>query len=48
MLRRAASPAETDLRIENSHMTNEAYEMTSAVKSKSFHPAISTDGLAQP
>lgn len=49
MLRRAASPTETDIRIENSHMIDEAYEMTSAeVKSKSYHPAISTNGLAQP
>ncbi|KAN0135314.1 hypothetical protein V8E53_006879 [Lactarius tabidus] len=48
MLRRAASPTETDPRTENSHIINEAFEMTTEVKSKSFHSTTSTDGQAQP
>lgn len=48
MLRRAASPTDTDIRNENSHMINEAFEMTTDLKPMTFKPNISTDGQAQP
>ena len=53
MLRRKASPTETELRLERSHMVNEALEMI-AVEWKSeetsmgFIQSISTDAQAQP
>ncbi|KAN0135319.1 hypothetical protein V8E53_006884 [Lactarius tabidus] len=48
MLRRAAAPTDTDIRMENSHMVNEAFEMTTDLKPMSFNSNISTDGQAQP
>ena len=53
MLRRTASPTETELRIEYSHMINEALEMITGewhteATSESFIPFISTDAQAQP
>ncbi|KAI9437415.1 hypothetical protein BJY52DRAFT_1217584 [Lactarius psammicola] len=53
MLRRKASPTDTDLRIQYSHMVNEALEMV-AVEwhpeevSEGFTPSISTEAQAQP
>jgi hypothetical protein len=43
MLRRKASPTETELRFEYSHMINEALEMTTEETPKNFIPSISTD-----
>ena len=53
MLRRKASPTETQLRIEYSHMVNEALEMTPVEChpediSKDPAPSISTDAQAHP
>jgi hypothetical protein len=48
MLRRAASPTDTDIRMENSQMIDEAFEMTTDLKPMSFNSNISTDGQAQP
>ena len=48
MLRRAASPTETEIRNENSHIVNEAFEMTTDLKPMTFKPSISMDGRAQP
>ena len=54
MLRRKASPTETELHVEYSHMVNEALEMIPAVEgrpgdiSKGSKPPISTDDQAQP
>jgi hypothetical protein len=59
MLRRKASPTETELRLERSHMVNEAVEMiavewhseeTSEETPKGFTPStgMSTDAEAQP
>lgn len=51
MLRRAASPTETDLRVEHSHMINEAIEMVAlewhhGETSEGFAPSISTEDQA--
>ncbi|KAN0135321.1 hypothetical protein V8E53_006886 [Lactarius tabidus] len=50
MLRRAASPTETELRIEYSHLINEAFrdEVTTDVRSKSFDTSVSIDAQAHP
>lgn len=50
MLRRSASPTETELRFEYSHMIDEAIEMVTAGKEtpKNFVPSISTDDQALP
>ena len=53
MLRRKASPTETELRIEYSHMVNEALEMIAVElhteeTSEGFIQSISTDAEAQP
>jgi hypothetical protein len=53
MLRRAASPTDTELRIEYSQMINEALEMITFESHTeetpgSFIPSISTDIQAQP
>ena len=54
MLRRKASPTETELHVEYSHMVNEALEMISAVEGRSgdisegSKPSISIDAQAQP
>ncbi|KAN0135317.1 hypothetical protein V8E53_006882 [Lactarius tabidus] len=48
MLRRAASPTETDFRVEHSHVINDAFEMTTDLKPMSFNSNISTGGQAQP
>jgi len=51
MLRRKASPTETELRVEHSHMVNEALEMIAVEQhpgevSEGFVPSISTDAQA--
>jgi len=53
MLRRKASPTETELRVEYSHMVNEAIEMIDMEwhpeeTSEGLIPSISTDSQAQP
>ncbi|KAH9016915.1 hypothetical protein EDB85DRAFT_698065 [Lactarius pseudohatsudake] len=53
MLRRKASPTETELRIEYSHMVNEALEMITVElhpeeTSQDFLPSTSTYAQAQP
>jgi hypothetical protein len=54
MLRRKASPTETELHVEYSHMVNEALDMMTAVEghpgdiSKGSKPSVSTDAQAQP
>jgi hypothetical protein len=53
MLRRKASPTETELRIDYSHMVNEALEMIPVECqpgniSKGLTPSVSTDIQAQP
>ncbi|KAI9452772.1 hypothetical protein BJY52DRAFT_1418562 [Lactarius psammicola] len=52
MLRRKASPTETELRVEHSHMVNEALEMIAVERhpediSEGFVPSISTDEESQ-
>ncbi len=51
MLRQKASPNETKLRVEHSHMVNEALEMIAVEQhpeeiSEGFIPSISTDAQA--
>ncbi len=51
MLRRKASPTETEFRVEHSHMVNEAPEMIAVERhpeeiSEGFIPSISTDAEA--
>lgn len=53
MLRRQASPTQTELRVEYSHMVNEAVDMIalelrSKETSEGAIPSISTDVQAQP
>ncbi|KAN0135312.1 hypothetical protein V8E53_006877 [Lactarius tabidus] len=48
MLRRSASPTETELRFEYSHMINEALEMICEETPKNFIPSISTNDQALP
>ena len=53
MLHRKAFPTETELRLECSHMVNEALEMIALewhfeATSEGFRPSISTDAQAQP
>ena len=54
MLRRKASPTETELHVEYSHMVNEALEMIPVVEdhpgdmSEGSKPSISIDAQAQP
>ena len=50
MLRRSASPTETELRLEYSHMIKEAIEMAPAGDEppKYFVPSISTNDQALP
>jgi hypothetical protein len=48
MLRRKASPTETELRFEYSHMINEALEMITEETPKNFIPSISMDVQDQP
>jgi len=52
MLRRKASPTETEIRVEYSHMVNEALEMIAVERhpeeiSEGVMPSISTDAEAQ-
>jgi hypothetical protein len=47
MLRRKASPTETELHFEHSHMINEALEMIDVIP-KNFIPSTSTDVQGQP
>jgi len=52
MLRRKASPTETEIRVEYSHMVNEALEMIAVERhpeevSEGFIPSTSTDAQAQ-
>ena len=45
MLRRKASPTETEIRVEHSHMVNEALEMIAVERhpEEGFVPSILTD-----